>query len=98
MNRFSQIPVFLIVNTLGFFSGSACYIIGLYTGVIRTSSPDFDAMSLKFLLTGVFFTWLICAVFSIASFFTKGMARAFFLLAPIVFPLGYGLRLLFLPL
>lgn len=91
-----QIPAFLIANAVGFFSSHVCYLIGLKSGII--SNPEFDLVNLPFFFQAINVTWMICAVFSLASFFTEGWTRNFFLLAPIIFPLGYGLRLLLLPL
>ena len=96
MSTFSKIIAFLLVNTLGFFSPLVCSWIGFRTGLLSGESPGFDAQHFQnWFLTGVMVTWLVCAIFSLASFFLHGKARLFFLWAPVIVPMIYGLSVLY---
>ena len=95
MSRLFQTTLFVLVNIMGFLATPLCYYIGVYAGVISSAA---DPLAVKALMNGVMITWIICAIFSFSSFFLTGAARAFFLIVPAIIPLGYGLRLIFLPL
>lgn len=94
MKHITQIVIFLLANALGFLSVFFCYFIGAKSGVLAPSDSNFDHAAFKTFLTGTMLTWLACAVFSLAYFFLKGKERLFFLWAPVVIPMGYGLYVL----
>ncbi len=94
MTHLKSIVVFIFFNALGFLSAPLCYQIGVHSGAIAPDDPAFSPAVLHVLFNGIIITWMICVVFSLASFFFKGFTRLIFLLAPVVLPMAYGLRVL----
>ncbi|MGQ0527905.1 MAG: hypothetical protein ACT4OY_07775 [Alphaproteobacteria bacterium] len=95
MTRFQKIALFVLINALGFLSPSFCYYIGITTGAIAPSSPDFDISTFRlWFFPGITMTWAVCALFSLAFFFIRDNGRWLFLLAPLVIPVLYGLSVL----
>lgn len=96
MSRFSEIALFLISNIVGFFAAPFCYYIGYFTGVISADNSALSGDMIKVhLINGTMITWVVCALFSTAFFLLSGKLRYFFLAAPAIIPLGYGLTVLY---
>lgn len=83
-----KILLFLIFNLAGFFATSLLFVISLKLGVITADNIDQFSPSI---FLGASLTWLTCALYSVAYFFIKGKMKFFFLSAPLVFPLSYGI-------
>lgn len=94
MAYLKNIAVFIFFNAVGFLSAPLCYVIGIHSGTLDPTDPAFSPAVLHVLFNGIIITWMICMIFSLASFFLKGFARMIFLLAPVVLPMAYGLRVL----
>lgn len=85
------------MNVLGFFSVGICYAFGTATGLIDINASGFDTVAFqKWFFTGTILTWAICAIFSVAYFFTSGKMQRVFLWAPAVVPFFYGLSTILL--
>lgn len=93
-----KLPVRILLlaaaNTAGFFTMAFCYFLGVRSGRLEIGSPSFNAAALHHDFTIGMATWAVCAAFSLAYLFLKGKERLFFLWAPVVIPLGYGLSVL----
>jgi hypothetical protein len=100
MNIILKIAIFLIVNTIGFSAVPFCYILGVRSGALDISDPNFDvAVFQTRFLHSTYLTWTVCAVFSLAFFFLKGKEKYLFLALPVIVPMAYGLSVIFaLPL
>jgi hypothetical protein len=96
MSRLSEIGFFLFANTVGFLNAPVFSTIGVATGIISSDDPGYDPARIQAFVSGIIITWLVCAVFSVGYFFFKGKVRYGFLLAPIILPAAYGLRVLLL--
>lgn len=96
MNHLTKILAFLTINIAGFMSVPLCFIVVTKLGLLAVPREDveLDAFKTQF-MHGTYMTWLVCAVFSVAYFFLKGKERLFFLWAPLVVPVAYGLYVLF---
>ena len=95
MNTWQKIILLVFVNALGFLSPSFCYYIGVVTGKIALGNPDFDPVAFRMqFFPAIMMTWLVCACFSVSFLFLKNQGRWFFLLAPLVIPVLYGLSAL----
>lgn len=94
MNLPLKISAFLIANILGYFAMPFCYFLGVRLGEIPLSDPNFNPAALHRIMAVGTMTWVICGLFSLAFFFLKGREKYFFLAAPVLFPLGYGLNVL----
>ncbi len=90
----SRIILLVAANAAGFFATGFCYYLGVRIGKLDINHPDFNAALLHHNFTMGMTTWAVCAVFSFAFLFLKGKEKYFFLLAPVVFPLAYGLSVL----
>lgn len=90
----ARIALFVIANVLGFFSMPFCYFLGMRLGRIAIDNPNFNVQILHHLFMVGTITWFVCALFSIAFFFLKGREKYFFLVAPVLFPLLYGFKVI----
>ncbi|HQX27303.1 MAG TPA: hypothetical protein PKX38_05125 [Alphaproteobacteria bacterium] len=96
MKHVSKILAFLVVNAAGFMSVPLCFILVTKLGLLTMPREDLELEAFKTqFMHGTYMTWLACAVFSVAYFFIKGKERLFFLWAPLVVPVSYGLYVLF---
>lgn len=91
-----KIAALLAANALGFLSAHICYFIGVSMGRLRITDPDFNPAIVEALFHGIYLTWILCAVFSLGCLFFRGKIALAFLLAPVLFPMIYGLRVLFM--
>ncbi len=95
MKHIVNIAAFLLANTAGYLTIPVCYVLGIQGGAISAQNPGFSAEALKTqFFHGMFVTWLVCALFSLAFFFLKGKIRFLFLLAPVAVTMAYGLSVL----
>lgn len=95
MFSFTRLAAFISANMIGFFSPMICSYIGIVTGLLSSSDPEFTAAEFQtWFLSGMMMTWLICAIFSLGYFFTNGKRRVIFLLTPALVPIVYGLSVL----
>ncbi len=95
MNIILKILILLAANTLGFWSISLCYLMGVMLGLVDLSASEFDINAFRaHFVHGSYLTWFTCAVFSPAYLFLKGKEKYIFLLAPLLIPFGYGLSVI----
>lgn len=97
MSNLSTVVLLLTANVLGFCTIALCYILGVVLGKFTGIEEGMASAQIYSLVAQIALTWMVCAVFSLSAFFVGGFGRALFLLAPIFIPLGYGLKLIFLP-
>ncbi len=97
MSHLGQILLFVALNVAGFLGIGLCYRLGFMTGLITPEILNANAAFFQqHFFTGSAVTWIVCAVFSVSSFFLENPARLFFLWAPVVIPFSYGLSVLLL--
>ncbi len=92
----SDIIIWIFFNAVGFFAAHFCYVIGTNNGTFQITDPNFDPAIIEAFFNKIILTWIICALFSLASFPIRGSLRYAFLLAPAIIPWAYGLSVLFL--
>jgi hypothetical protein len=94
--RLTDLVLLALANVIGFFSVHFCYVIGVKTGMLPITDPNFNPGDLRYFFHVIITTWMVCAVFSLAFLFLKGTLRYLFLLAPAVIPMAYGFKVLLL--
>jgi hypothetical protein len=96
MNFPAKFFIWIICNIVGFFSASISYHLGIASGTIPVTETGVDPAIIRHAFSQIMLTWIVCGIFSLAGLFLKDKTALFFLMAPAVIPLGYGLSLLVL--
>ncbi|MDH5722653.1 MAG: hypothetical protein OEY94_04960 [Alphaproteobacteria bacterium] len=89
MKAFIKVLGFFLINAVGFSVGPfilATAVFGLKIVEVTQDNPDSMIFFDTFLLP-ITLTWLVCFVFSFASFFLSGLWKKAFLFLPVYIPL-----------
>ncbi len=94
MKIYLKILIFFICNIIGFFTGSFLYAMAQIYKFIDIENSGFSITSMQYDMGTIMIIWLVCAIFSFASFFLSKKWGVFFLSAPIIAPFITSLMLL----
>lgn len=93
MKTLTPVLLFLLSNIIGYMLVVILYAVAPIYGFINIETTDF-LLNKEIDMGIVLVMWLICAIFSFASFFLSRKWKIFFLSAPIIVPLICSLKLL----
>lgn len=86
-----SVVLFFLCNLIGSLIGPLLYVLSVKYELVAANEGLDQTIFFNDIVLLVSLTWLVCALFSFATFFLSGIWRVVFYLAPIVIPLIVGL-------